>query len=578
MNLSAVYHRSTVDCCYAADCDSVTVNIRTAKDVQRAFLVWEDPFIHELRRQREWKGQRHAMRLLAELKHHLIWTLTVSPRYKRLQYYFVLESGGEEFAVCENKICPVSESRETSMQYYKYAWLNSADVIAPPKWVEKTVWYQIMPDRFCRAAGSPEDKKFKPWGDMREPGWNDVYGGNLRGITEKLDYIASLGFSGIYMTPIFKSGSNHKYNTFDYYTVDPDFGTEEDLRELIEQAHRRGIRVMLDAVFNHCGHEFYPWQDVCEKGRGSRFYDWFFINSEDFARRDFSTEDARFYSFSFWAGMPKLNTNNPEVVEYFTNLCLHWARDWQIDGIRFDVGDEVSHRFIRKLNDAVKRVNPDVYFLGEIWMDSLGWLGGGEYDAVMNYPLPGAINDFFRNPSLPFEELIYALNYCRTLYPAQVTRCLFNFLDTHDTARVASVSAGQGELLQRLTLLLTLPGSPCLYYGTEIAMKGAHSPYNRACMPWDDIDSGKHRAVTGKIAALIALRNQYPALRSDDIAFLPDAEQPRLVRYRKADRVEVLLNASEEEIKVDCNGKILYQNHYADGVLAKNGVLITETD
>lgn len=578
MNIPAVYHRSTVDCCYAADYASVTVNIRTAKDVQRAFLVWEDPFIHELRRQPEWTGSREEMHLLAELKHHFIWTLTVSPRYKRLQYYFVLESAGEEFVVCENKICPAAAARETSMQYYKYAWLNSADVIAPPKWVEKTVWYQIMPDRFCRADGSPHDAKFRAWGDMSDPTWRDVYGGNLRGVTEKLDYLSGLGFSGIYMTPIFKSGSNHKYNTFDYYTVDPDFGTEEDLRELIEQAHRRGIRVMLDAVFNHSGHAFYPWQDVCEKGRGSRYYDWFFINAEDFARSDFPTEDGRFYSFSFWAGMPKLNTNNPEVVEYFTNLCLHWARDWQIDGIRFDVGDEVSHAFVRQLNDAVKRVNPDIYFLGEIWMDSLGWLGGREYDAVMNYPLPGAINDFFRNPSLPFEELMFALNYCRTLYPAQVTRCLFNFLDTHDTPRVAEISANTDELLQRLTLLLTLAGSPCLYYGTEIAMKGIRTPYNRACMPWEDIDSGKYRDITEKVAALIALRNQTPALRSDDITYLPDEHHPRLVRYVKSRRVEVVINAEDGAVPYTPQGKILFKNHYSDGTLGKCGAVIVETD
>ncbi len=578
MNISAIYHRSTVDCCYAADRDTITVNLRTAKDVDRAWLVWEDPFIHELRRQRKWEGKRQEMSVLAELRHNYIWTVSVAPRYKRLRYSFIVESEGVEYAVCENRICPLSEAENGFMQCFKYAWLNSSDVIEPPKWVEKTIWYQIMPDRFHRASDSPSDTKFRTWGDMSDPKWNDIYGGDLRGITEKLDYIRELGFTGIYMTPIFYSGSNHKYNTYDYWQVDPDFGTEDDLRELISEAHKRGIRVMLDAVFNHCGSEFAPWRDVLEKGRGSKYYDWFFINSEDFAREDLSTEDARFYSFSFWAGMPKLNTNNPEVVEYFTKLCIYWAHDWQIDGIRFDVGDEVSHAFIRYLRDAVKSVNPDIYFLGEIWMDSIGWLGGAEYDAVMNYPFPNAVNDFFGNGDRSFEDLIFSLNYCRTLYPAQVTRCLLNFLDNHDTPRLASICSDDDDMLLRLAVLLTFPGSPCLYYGAEIAMQGMSSPYNRACMPWKEIDEGRFADFTERISALIGLRNLEPAFRSDELTFLPDPSHKRLVRYRKANKIEVALNASEEELPFEVKGNIFFQNNYSDGSLKKYGVVIYKTE
>ena len=341
MNISAVSHRSTIEYCYASDENTVTVNIKTAKDVDRAFIISEDPFIHELRRQPHWSGVKTEMHKLAELKYHIIWTVKLQPRYKRLRYYFELESEGNTFVVCENKICPVEENSLASMQYFKYAWLNVSDIITPPNWVKHTVWYQIMPDRFCRSSNSPEDKKFRKWGDFSNPQWNDIYGGNIRGITERLGYLKDLGISGIYLTPIFKSGSNHKYNTFDYWQIDPDFGTEEDLTELVDTAHTMGIRVMLDAVFNHCGQEFFAWKDVCEKGRGSRYYDWFFINAENFADRNFSTEDGRFFSFSFWAGMPKLNTNNPEVVEYFTKLCVHWAKNWHIDGIRPNFAEEI---------------------------------------------------------------------------------------------------------------------------------------------------------------------------------------------------------------------------------------------
>ena len=574
MNTAAVTHRATNEYCYAIDKDTVVVNIKTAKDVQRAFLIHEDPFIHELRRWKHWKGVRTEMTLLAELKNHLVWTIRIQPAYKRLRYYFELESDGDTFVVCENKVCPIEENSQTSMQYYKYAWINSSDMIAPPDWVKKTVWYQIMPDRFCRSCDSASDSKFRKWGDFSHPGWNDLYGGNLKGITEKLDYLQALGISGIYMTPIFQSGSNHKYNTRDYWTIDPDFGTEDDLIELVTKAHDRGIRIMLDAVFNHCGADFAPWVDVKKNGKSSPYYDWFYINSEDFAREDFSTEDGRIYSFSFWAGMPKLNTNNPQVVSYFTDVCRHWVEDWKIDGIRFDVGDEVSHTFIRKLNDTLKQNNPEIFFLGEIWTDSMPWLNGHEYDSVMNYPLPGCINDFFHNPKLTFRDFIYSLNRCRTMYPEQITKVLFNFLDTHDTPRVAEISNSVEELIQKIGIIMTLPGTPCIYYGTEIAMKGMDTPYNRSTMPWNEIESGDYDAVSSQIAALIKLRNTHKAFRSNHITYLPDKTLPRLIHYRKSDSIEVIANADKVPYQIDCKGKVLFQYGYRNGVLSENGLLI----
>lgn len=576
MNIAAVSHRAATEYCYALDSDTVVVNIKTDKDVQRAFIISEDPFIHELRRKPCWFGVRSEMSVLAELKYHIIWTVRIKPKYKRLRYYFELESGGETYVVCENKICPIEENDRMSMNYFKYPWLNESDIISPPNWVKHTVWYQIMPDRFCRAKDSPEAKKFRKWGDFSNPHWYDVYGGNLRGITERLPYLKELGISGIYLTPIFKSNTSHKYNTFDYWQVDPDFGTEDDLIELVDTAHEMGIRVMLDAVFNHSGHEFFAWQDVLQKGRGSRYYDWFFINSENFADDRFSTEDGRFFSFSFWAGMPKLNTNNPEVVDYFSDLCVHWAKDWRIDGIRFDVGDEVSHTFIRKLNDVVKKVNPDVYFLGEIWTDSLPWLGGNEYDAVMNYPLPGCVEDFFKNTALSFDDFIYSLNYCRTLYPEHVTLALFNFLDTHDTPRVAEVSKNEDEFLQKIAIIMTLPGSACVYYGTEIAMKGKHDPHNRSTMPWDEIESGKYDGIQSKVSALIHLRNEHNELTSNDIEYIRHNEHPRLVNYRKSGTAEIFLNAESVPCNIETRGRVLFQNGYENGVLKQNGILITE--
>lgn len=573
MNLAAIRHRSTGSDCYALDSDTVVLNLWTDYSVKAVSVVSEDPFIHELHRRRAWEGKPTPMRRLYELAHQVVWTAELKPAYKRLQYYFVVEGEDKRLGVFENKICPMEERDRISTEYFKFPWINPSDVIAPPDWVRDTVWYQIMPDRFARSSDTPSDPKFRRWGDFSDPHFGDLYGGNLRGIRERLPYLRQLGVSGIYLTPIFLSNSNHKYNTFDYYKVDPDFGTEQDLRELVQSAHDLGMRIMLDAVFNHCGTEFFAWKDVCEKGRDSQYFDWFFINRDDFVKDDFSVADGRFYTFSFWAGMPKLNTNNPEVQRYFTDLCVHWVGDLDIDGIRFDVGDEISHSFLRRVNAAVKAKKPETFLLGEIWFDSIGWLGGFEYDSVMNYPFTGAVGDFWRDREMTARDFMHRLNFCRSLYPRQINEAIFSFLDTHDTARVRESCQNQDEMLQKLAILLTMAGTPCLYYGTEIAMKGTHTPYNRSTMPWDEIDAGKFDRFKSKVGALVHVRNTQPDLRRDEMTFFFDESLPRLVGYRKG-AVTVLLNAGDTPAPVAAKQEILFSNGYKDGMLRPDGVLI----
>lgn len=573
MNLAAIRHRSTGSDCYALDSDTVVLNLWTDYSVKAVSVVSEDPFIHELHRRRAWEGKPTPMRRLYELAHQVVWTAELKPAYKRLQYYFVVQDEDKRLGVFENKICPMEERDRISTEYFKFPWINPSDVIAPPDWVRDTVWYQIMPDRFARSSDASSDPKFRRWGDFSDPHFGDLYGGNLRGIRERLPYLRQLGVSGIYLTPIFLSNSNHKYNTFDYYKVDPDFGTEQDLRELVQSAHDLGMRIMLDAVFNHCGTEFFAWKDVCEKGRDSQYFDWFFINRDDFVKDDFSVADGRFYTFSFWADMPKLNTNNPEVQRYFTDLCVHWVGDLDIDGIRFDVGDEISHSFLRRVNAAVKAKKPETFLLGEIWFDSIGWLGGFEYDSVMNYPFTGAVGDFWRDREMTARDFMHRLNFCRSLYPRQINEAIFSFLDTHDTARVRESCQNQDEMLQKLAILLTMAGTPCLYYGTEIAMKGTHTPYNRSTMPWDEIDAGKFDRFKSKVGALVHVRNTQPDLRRDEMTFFFDESLPRLVGYHKG-AVTVLLNAGDTPAPVAAKQEILFSNGYKDGMLRPDGVLI----
>lgn len=438
------------------------------------------------------------------------------------------------------------------------------------------LWYQIMPDRFCRGDMEPKRHPLRKWQDPKNIHFWDFYGGDLKGITQKLPYLQELGITGIYMTPIFLSGSNHKYNTSSYDVIDPDFGTEEDLIRLVDTAHSMGIRVMLDAVFNHSGTELPQWQDVMGKGPESPYWDWFFVNQWPQPKIPGKTEDGRFFSFAFTGMMPKLNTSNPEVIEFFAKRCRYWVENRKIDGIRFDVGNEVSHRFLKVLNARLKSLNPDIFLLGEIWHDSVQWLQGDEYDSTMNYPFMENLHNFWLD-NQSSRELMYAMNRCYSLYTQQVNRVLFNFLDTHDTMCLLTRCCSKDIFYQQLTVLMTLPGSACIYYGTEIAMEGGDDPDCRRPMPWHKVDDDACSADRKEVAALIALRKAHPHLRRGRVMWKHFDGAPRLVCYglhTSGDTViTVYINAEDKAVTVHANN-ILYSRHLKGSFLLPGGVAV----
>ncbi len=579
MDFGSIRHRSAYSDSYAVSADEIVLRLQTGLDVTSVSLMHEDPYAGGCTGMKPWSGMPEAMIPLWELKYHKIWVIRLRPRFKREQYYFSITAGTETVLMFEDGFYTPEEARQPGRlhQYFKFPWLNAADVFTPPEWAADTIWYQIMPDRFCR--GNMDRKRFplRRWEDHKHIRFWDFYGGDLKGITTKLPYLQDLGITGIYLTPIFLSDSNHKYNTFDYDTIDPDFGTEADLIEMINTAHNLGIRVMLDAVFNHSGTQFPQWQDVVEKGPDSFYWDWFFVNKWPLPRLSKGTQDGTFYSFAFTTMMPKLNTNNPEVIRYFVRRCEKWIREWNIDGIRFDVGNEVSHRFLKEVNRALKAIRPDVFLLGEIWHDSSQWLQGDEYDSTMNYPFLESLHNFWIGNQTA-RDLKYAMNRCYTLYPEQVNRVLFNFLDTHDTMRAATRCENSDIFWQQLTLLMTMPGSPCLYYGTEIALEGGNDPDCRRPMPWYRIEAGECEEPLRQCRELIAIRKQYPQTRSHHIRW-HDTEHPRLVCYsRKQEgsntRLTVYLNAEKTAVDIPLSGKILFQRKLTGTTLESGGIVI----
>ena len=568
MQFSAIEHRSTDNFCYPLNENELMIDIKTGSDIRRVFIIYGDPFDGSVTPDGwAWEGKRQEITRKKDLPYHTWWQVTVTLPYGRCKYCFELHGQDEDdVRYClENGFYTADELvtlRRITGNFpgFEFPWLDGAECVRVPDWVPHTVWYQIFPDRFCRDTASQKPNAL-PWPAAEDAVTNNEhYGGTLRGIIEKLDYLADLNITGLYLNPVNASPSVHKYDTSDYLNIDPAFGSADDLHTLVKEAHARGIKVMLDGVFNHCGWDFALWQDVVRNGKASPYFDWFIVQEwpfetavepecENTASRSRPSgtngKSGRYSVFAYVDTMPKLNTNNPAVADYLLNVCETWVRSYDIDGLRLDVANELSHTFCRQLYRRMRSLKKDFYLLGEIWRSALPWLRGGELDSVMNYPLALCFWKFFYDKTLPALTLEQDINAVFTAYPEPVTVGLFNLLDSHDTPRLFTRNCGDvSAVWQQYALLLSLPGSPCIYYGSEVLLAGGNDPDCRRCMPWQAIEAGEYAEPMSMMRQLIALRHTHPAMTASGYSYLHDvplaeSEPNRIIHLQKyAEMVE----------------------------------------
>lgn len=544
MNKAGVYHHCGDSWCYAYDENTLHIRIRTAKDdIDKVELVCGDPFEWELTGSTHgWKSETRTMIPCGTNGVHDFWEIRVCPPFKRLKYWFIIHKGKETMEFGEKGLVqPVNPANIWNTFIFPY--IQKTEVYTAPQWVGETVWYQIFPERYHNGNPDINPEGTLPW--KNGPVTNkEFYGGNLRGIIQKLDHIAELGCNGMYLTPIFESPSVHKYDTTDYMKIDPAFGTEEDLRTLVREAHKKGIRVMLDAVFNHCGVHFAPWQDVLANGEKSRYRNWFVIDSFPLFGIDPETGKERaddgdshktgFKTFAFTTGMPKLNTSDPQLREYLLSVAEYWIKTCDIDGWRLDVANEVDHDFWRDFRKRVKAAKKDAYIVGEIWHHSIDWLRGDQYDAIMNYHFGQAVTNFLlSSQEIPDgTALANRLTNLELSYPLPVIRSGFNLLDSHDTARLVHQLKGNLAAARQAWLLLALlPGSPCFYYGSEFGVDGAHDPDCRRCMPWEE--ENQEPGQFEFLKSIINLRKTNSVLIQKGVrTWLTDSKKPGLFGLR----------------------------------------------
>ncbi len=381
-----------------------------------------------------------------------------------------------------------------------------------PSWVPDATFYQIFPDRFYNGDPSNDPPNVQPWG--APPTYAGYQGGDLRGIIQKLDYLLELGINALYINPIFAGTSNHRYDTRDYYKIDPALGTLDDFRSLIDTAHKKNIRIILDGVFNHCGREFFAFQDVLEYGPDSQYKDWFHIYS--FPLDAFGEGKSTTYA-AWWdiKDLPKFNTGNPETRKYLIDVARYWVEQG-IDGWRLDVPNEIDDdSFWSEFRQAVKAVNPETYIVGEIWELGPRWVGENHFDGLMHYSWRGAVTDVLTG-KIPAAEFARRTESFLPIYPPEYIHSMYLPLSSHDTKRILTKVNGDMDKV-RLAYLLQFAnlGAPSIYYGDEIGMEGGKDPDNRRAFPWDE--KQWNTDLQTYIKSLIALRKKHPALRRGDL-------------------------------------------------------------
>lgn len=472
-----------------------------------------------------------------------------------------------------------------------------------PDWVKDAVFYQIFPDRFAKSERVPKPSNLEPWDSP--PTGHGFKGGDLLGVAEHLDYLQELGITAIYFNPIFQSAANHRYHTYDYYQVDPILGGNEAFREMLDAAHARGIRVVLDGVFNHASRGFYQFNHTLENGAASPYLDWFYFDEERLRagqpldaypapekerRLGGSHRSLQELGYQAWwdaPALPKLNTNTPAVRSFIFDVACHWI-EFGIDGWRLDVPHEIDDdEFWREFRRVVKAANSEAYIVGEIWGDARRWLQGDQFDAVMNYIFNRACLGFFGGECLdttqrpggftlqPLNAVQFAdaIDYLLALYHWEVTLVQLNLLSSHDMPRFLTLVQGDKAALKLATLFqMAFPGAPCIYYGDEIGMEGGPDPDCRGAFPWDearwdhDLLAFFRRAVALRHQHRVLRRGRYLRLHTDDrysvYAFARQGEGETLVVILNNSPTRYHLNVPVRELFAD--GTVL-QDLWGDG-------------
>jgi glycosidase len=460
------------------------------------------------------------------------WEAEIDTPYKRICYYFLLQGSDEEVYYYADFFH--REVVPDRSEFYQLPFVHRADIATVPDWARDAVIYNIFPDSFATGYRHislvPVEKEWK--GETVR----GKLGGTIAGITENADYFQQLGVNCIYINPIFAAGEYHKYDILDYYHIDPCFGTNDEFAQMVETLHSRGIKVIIDGVFNHCGWHFFAFEDVVKNGKESPYWDWFYGLTEPVVRPDNQEDIPGYECFAYERLMPKLATDNPAVRDYFLKVCRYWLEKYGIDGWRLDVASEVDDRFWREFRQAALEINPEALIIGEVWESANHWLDGSLFHSSMNYDFRKHCRDFFASRRIDAEEFEGRITNMLMRYRKNVVFAQLNLLDSHDVGRFLSLCQGDKERFKQAVLFqMCFVGIPSIFYGDEQGISGVLEDEYRHEMIWDGDQS-----IFDFYQKAVWLRREHPALRRGDFKML----------YGKGDCISFLRNWADERICV----------------------------
>lgn len=493
-----------------------------------------------------------------------------------------------------------------------------------PEWVRNGVFYQIFPERFCNGdktndsdfheryyqgrttlpkSGKTNKEYFhlvKDWDDIAglskspyrtdgKPDYYSFYGGDIAGVTAKLPYLKDLGISILYFNPLNQGQSNHKYDPVDYLSIDPHFGTEAEFKDMVQQAHALGIRVIVDKAFNHTGDEHYAFVDTREKGEKSPYWSWYEWKKWPLPKEGAPTPCDYYSCWWDFPLHPNLNFDlsrtdnqennirdirlaqpNWEVVDHILKVADYWIGNLDIDGFRLDVPNEVPFWMWELFRQRVDSLKSDAFLIGELWGDAMPWLSDKYFHSTMNYK-------YFREPVINFlalgkidaQAFDLALTPGRHQYPLEATQAMMNLIGSHDTVRFLNQAGGNVDRLKLAALFqLCYMGVPAIYYGDEVALAGGSDPDNRRPFPWNWADDATRRDVHAHYQKLLALRNGHAALRTgafhtllaQDMTYVflrRDDQEAFVVALNAGDSPATLSFSVDAALSGNCNEKFI---------------------
>lgn len=543
MRLEAIWHQPLTHYASALDEHTIMIRIRTGKgDISQCDLYYGDRVYPK----NPIMMFKRSMQKVGSDALFDYYEVELKSDYTRICYYFHLQDHDSEIYYMGGrfKTC-VGEDRT---QFFQFPFIRREDITFVPSWAKEMIMYQVFPDSFASGHKQIANSGFKIKNHFGEMSVSER-GGNIQGLIDNIDYLSDLGINCLYLNPIFVSGTYHKYDIIDYFDIDPCLGDKAQFKQLVTVCHERGIKIILDGVFNHCSSSFFAFKDVMKNGENSIYKGWFYDVKFPIEYK----EPPNYQAFAYVKEMPKLNTGNQEVVDYFCKVGIYWIQEMHIDGWRLDVANEVNHDFWRTFRKAIRSVKSDALLIGEVWEDSECWLMDNQFDSTMNYRFSTVCREFFGKREYDEEKFSNELVSMLMRYQKHITYAQMNLLDSHDVPRfIYDCDGDERKLLLASLFQLTFIGAPSIFYGDEVFISGKTESEYRKPMVWKP-DNQEQRGITFYKRA-IALRKSSKAFTEGSFRIVSSDSRNKILVFERKDEEScywVILHNSQEEVELN---------------------------